>query len=180
MTPLILLDRDGIINHDSPFYVKGVDELVLIPESVHAIARLTATGYQIGVATNQSGVSRGLYTETELLAMHQKMKDVITAAGGRIDAVRYCIHLPEQNCSCRKPQPGMLHALAAYFKHSLAGVPFVGDRVSDILAARAAGATPIMVLSAMTERGELKKYPEVPIYHSLAQYVDELLASEAL
>lgn len=175
MTRIILLDRDGVINQDSLDYIKNVDEFILIPESVNAIARLTKAGYTIGIATNQSGVSRGLYSEQELAAIHQKLIDEVHRAGGRIDAIEYCIHLPEEQCTCRKPQPGMLLTLANKFNCSLEQVSFVGDRISDIQAARAAGATPIMVLSSMTERSRLQTYPEVPVFNSLAQYVDQLL-----
>lgn len=175
MTKFILLDRDGVINQDSLDYIKTVDEFNFIPGSVKAIAKLTAAGYTIGVATNQSGVSRGLYTEDELLAIHHKMIVNLQQAGGRIDAIEYCVHLPRELCTCRKPQPGMLLALAKKFNCSLRGVPFVGDRVSDIQAALSAGAEPIMVLSSMTDRVGLKEYPEVPVFHSLEDYVVQLL-----
>lgn len=175
MNRLILLDRDGVINQDSLDYIKSPEEFNVIPENINAISKLSAAGYQIGVATNQSGVSRGLYTKDQLENIHRKMLSVISEAGGHIDKIEYCIHLPEEACLCRKPQPGMLLALAKHFNCSLKGVPFVGDRVSDIQAAYAAGAEPIMILSSMTDLEGLKHYPEVPVYHSLAQYVDELL-----
>ncbi len=175
MTRLILLDRDGVVNQDSLHYIKNVDEFILIPESVEAIVRLKKAGYKIGIATNQSGVSRGLYTETELNAIHEKMIQSVQKAGGQIDAIEYCIHLPEEGCLCRKPQPGMLYALAKRFDCSLKHVPFVGDRVSDIQTALAVGADPVMVLSTMTDLVSLKAYPEVPVFHSLAEYVDQLL-----
>lgn len=175
MTKIILLDRDGVINSDSLDYIKGVSEFILLPESIEAIVKLSAAGYKIGIATNQSGVSRGLYTEQELQAIHQKMLAAVQEAGGSIDAIEYCIHLPREHCSCRKPQPGMLLALAKRFNCSLTGVPFVGDRVSDIQAALAAGASPVLVLSTMTDREELKAYPNVPVFESLSQYVNQLL-----
>ncbi|BCA96176.1 D,D-heptose 1,7-bisphosphate phosphatase [Legionella antarctica] len=175
MTRLILLDRDGVVNQDSLQYIKNVDEFILIPESVEAIVRLNRAGYKIGIATNQSGVSRGLYTEKELNAIHEKMVQAVQKSGGHIDAIEYCIHLPEEGCLCRKPQPGMLYALAKRLNCSLKHTPFVGDRVSDIQAALAVGANPIMVLSTMTDRSILKAYPEVPVFHSLAEYVDKLL-----
>lgn len=177
MTRLIVLDRDGIINQDSLCYIKSPDEFVLIPGSVESIARLTASGYKIAVATNQSGVSRGLYTEDVLAAIHQKMIHAVIASGGAIDAIQYCIHLPSEQCYCRKPNPGMLLSIAKKFNCSLNNVPFVGDRISDIEAAYAAGANPIMVLSSMTDLIGLKKHPEVPVFNSLAEYVDQLLLS---
>ncbi|AAU27917.1 TPA: D-glycero-beta-D-manno-heptose 1,7-bisphosphate 7-phosphatase [Legionella pneumophila] len=175
MNRIILLDRDGVINTDSINYIKNVDELIIIPDSIIAIARLSAAGYKIGVATNQSGVSRGLYSEDDLSAIHCKLREVLAEAGGQIDALEYCIHLPEDNCFCRKPQPGMLKALAEKLNCSLDSVPFVGDRVSDIQAALAVGAQPIIVLSNMTDMSELAQYPKVPIYNSLLQYVNQLL-----
>ncbi len=177
MTKVILLDRDGVINYDSLHYIKSEEEFILIPESVEAIARLTKAGYTIGVATNQSGVSRGLYSEEALLAIHQKMMRAIENAGGTIKAIDYCIHLPEMNCSCRKPQPGMLHALAQKLQCSLKNVLFVGDRISDIQVAHAVGAYPVMILSSMTDHLHLKSFSEVPIYDSLAAFVDFLLTN---
>ena len=176
MTKLIILDRDGIINQDSLHYIKSPDEYILIPTSVHAIARLNAAGYRVAVATNQSGVSRGFYNEATLALIHEKMLTGVRDAGGCIDAVEYCTHMPDSGCPCRKPNPGMLISLAKRFNCSLDHVPFVGDRVSDIQAAEAAGAIPIMVLSSMTNKEALTAYPYVPVYDSLADYVDELLA----
>ncbi len=178
MTRLILLDRDGIINHDSLHYIKSVDEFILIPGSVEAIARLTRAGYKIGVATNQSGVTRGLYTEETLQAIHNKMLSLVQKAGGQIDAIEYCLHHPRDRCLCRKPHPAMLFSLAQRLNCSLQHVPFVGDRVSDIQAGLAAGAEPVMVLSSMTDLIGLKAYPHVPIFHSLAEYVDQLLSQQ--
>ncbi|KTD48648.1 D,D-heptose 1,7-bisphosphate phosphatase [Legionella rubrilucens] len=176
MKKCIILDRDGIINQDSLHYIKSVNEFIPIPESLKAIARLTRAGYQIGVATNQSGVSRGYYSEEELLAIHAKMLAAVREAGGDIMAIEYCIHLPDSGCDCRKPQPGMLLKLADHFQCTPENLLFVGDRVSDIQAAQAVGATPIMVLSPMTDRALLMQYPEVPVYLSLAAFVDEFLA----
>ena len=180
MKKVILLDRDGVINKDSLEYVKSVDEFFLIPGSAQAIARLTKAGYTIGVATNQSGVSRGLYSEVDLLAMHRKMMDTVNEAGGRIDAIEYCIHLPEQQCLCRKPAPGMLFALAKKLDCSLTNVFFVGDRITDIQAALAAGATPAVVRSSMTDSNGLNLYPNVPVFNSLAVFVDHFLSLKNL
>jgi len=101
----------------------------------------------------------------------------VLAAGGEIAKIEYCIHMPDAGCFCRKPQPGMLLTIANHFNRTLSDVPFVGDRVSDIQAAYAAGAQPIIVLSPMTDRVGLAAYPEVPVFNSLAQYVDSLLSS---
>ena len=172
---LILLDRDGVINRDSLHYIKSVDELIFIPGSIEAIARLTAAGYTIGLATNQSGVSRGHYSEETLSEIHSKLLKHVRAAGGDIHSIVYCKHLPDEGCECRKPQPGMLLQLAEQFQCKLDNTLFIGDRISDIQAAYAAGAKPILVLSSMTDREGLKAYPEVPVFPSLKDSVDQIL-----
>ncbi|MBA2709277.1 MAG: D-glycero-beta-D-manno-heptose 1,7-bisphosphate 7-phosphatase [Tatlockia sp.] len=178
MEKLIFLDRDGVINQDSLHYIKTVDEFVPITGSIEAIARLTQAGYLIGVATNQSGISRGYYSEQELAAIHNKMQELVNAAGGEIGLIEYCKHMPDSGCFCRKPQPGMLLSLGKRLGYPLTDVPFVGDRVSDIQAAEAAGAKPVLVLSPMTDRVGLQDYLHVPVFNSLSQYVDHLLASK--
>lgn len=172
---LIILDRDGVINQDSLHYIKSPEEFILIPGSCEAIARLTAAGYCIAVATNQSGIARGYYDEQQLTAIHDKMMKSVQAAGGHIDFVRYCPHLPDAGCACRKPQPGMLLDIAKHFNCSLEGIPFIGDRVSDIQVAESTGAIPFIILSSMTDREALKAYPHVPVFDSLAHCVNVLL-----
>lgn len=175
MTKIILLDRDGVINQDSLHYIKSVEEFIFLPGSLEAIARLTAAGYQIGIATNQSGIARGYYDEQELAAIHEKMLQGIRSVGGDIAAIEYCAHMPDSGCFCRKPKPGMLHTLAKRLGGALAEVVFIGDRVSDIESAQAAGAKPMVVLSPMTDRVALLAYPHVPVFNSLALCVDQLL-----
>lgn len=177
---LIILDRDGVINQDSIHYIKSPDECLLLPGSCEAIARLTAAGYRVAVATNQSGIARGYYNVAQLTAIHEKILTSVQEAGGCIDFITYCPHMPDSGCACRKPHPGMLLTIAKHFNCSLTDVPFVGDRVSDIAAAEAAGALPIMVLSPMTDRVCLASYPHVPIFTSLEQYVNELLAEQCI
>lgn len=177
MKPLIILDRDGIINQDSLHYIKSPDEFILLPGSMEAIARLTAAHFSIAIATNQSGISRGLYSEAQLAAIHDKLLSSVYAAGGNIDWIIHCPHLPTAGCDCRKPKPGMLLAIARHFHCSLSGVPFIGDRVSDIQAAEAAGAVPMMVLSPMTDRVGLTAFPHVPVFSSLAHCVEQILLS---
>lgn len=172
MKKLIILDRDGVINYDSLHYIKSPDEFILLPGSCEAIARLTAAGYYVAVATNQSGVARGYYNEEQLEAINEKMMSCVRAAGGHIDFISYCPHMPDAGCACRKPQPGMLLAIAAHFNCALKNVFFIGDRLSDIQAAQAAGATPLMILSTMTDKDSLAAYPFVPVFDSLAQCVD--------
>ncbi|WP_347251516.1 D-glycero-beta-D-manno-heptose 1,7-bisphosphate 7-phosphatase [Legionella sp.] len=175
MSKVILLDRDGVINQDSPNYIRSASEFIFLPGSVEAIARLTKAGYRIGIATNQSGLARGYYGVQELRAIHEKMLYHVRAAGGEIDAIEYCHHLPTDGCLCRKPNPGMLHALARQFDCTLNKVSFVGDKISDIEAAKAAGAMPVLVLSQMSGDAILQKYSQIPVFNSLLQYVHYLL-----
>lgn len=143
---LIILDRDGVINEDSDEYIKNTEEWLPIAGSLEAIAHFNHAGYNVAVATNQSGIARGLYDVETLHDMHEKMSSMLDAIGGRIDAVFYCPHLPATHCACRKPKPGMLLEIAKRFKYdSLDGVYFVGDTYRDVEAARAAGATPVLV-----------------------------------
>lgn len=144
---LIILDRDGVINHDSAQYIKSPEEWKPIPGSLEAIARLNQWGYRIVVATNQSGVGRGLFDMDTLNAIHEKMMKATAQAGGRIDAVFFCTHTDADQCDCRKPRPGMLNEIAARYNVSLAGVPVVGDSLRDLRAADAVGAQPILVLT---------------------------------
>lgn len=173
----LILDRDGVINYDSNAYIKSPEEWRDIPGSLEAIARLTRAGYRIGIASNQSGIARGYYSESMLAAIHQKMMLGVEAIGGRIDKIVYCPHLPDAGCDCRKPKPGMLYEIAQFFGQSVVGVPFIGDRKTDVLAARACGAQPILVNSPMTMEDEAD-LTDVPSYTSLAMAVDILLSTQ--
>ena len=144
---LVILDRDGVINTDSEHYIKTPEEWTPIPGSLEAIARLTQAGFRVVVATNQSGVGRGLFDMATLNAMHDKMHKAVNQLGGRIDAVFFCPHAQDAGCACRKPQPGMLLEIAARFNLALKGVPVIGDSLRDLQAASAAGARPILVLT---------------------------------
>jgi D-glycero-D-manno-heptose 1,7-bisphosphate phosphatase len=144
---LIILDRDGVINHDSAQFIKSPEEWKPIRGSLEAIAKLNQWGYRVVVATNQSGVGRGLFDMDTLSAIHEKMMKAVAQAGGRIDAVFFCTHTDADQCDCRKPKPGMLAEIAARYNVPLAGVPVVGDSLRDLLAAVAAGAQPILVLT---------------------------------
>ena len=133
---LVILDRDGVINFDSDAYIKRPEEWKAIPGSLEAIALLTQAGYHVAVATNQAGVGRGLFEMATLNAIHDKMHRAVGLAGGRIDAVFYCPHAQEADCSCRKPKPGLLTRAPHY---DLSRSVIVGDRWRDIEAGRAAG-----------------------------------------
>lgn len=144
---LIILDRDGVINYDSDAYIKGPDEWRPIPGSLKAIARLTKAGYRIAVATNQSGVGRGLFDLATLAQIHAKMHQAVAEAGGRIDAVFFCPHTADSACGCRKPKPGMLLEILKRFECEPSAVTTVGDSLRDLQAASAAGCRPVLVLS---------------------------------
>ena len=144
---LIILDRDGVINHDSDLYIKSPAEWKAISGSLEAIAKLTQAGFRVVVATNQSGVARGLFDMDTLNAMHDKMRCAAEAAGGRIDAVFYCPHIADANCDCRKPKAGMFTRIASCFNVDITGLFSVGDSLRDLQAASSAGMRPILVLT---------------------------------
>lgn len=144
---LIILDRDGVINQDSDQFIKNPEEWKPIPGSLDAIARLNHAGYRVVVASNQSGIGRGLFDMGALNAINDKMYRALAQVGGRIDALFYCPHAAEADCDCRKPKPGMFLDIAQRFNVDLAGVPSVGDSLRDLQAAAAAGAQPMLVLT---------------------------------
>ncbi len=144
---LIILDRDGVINFDSDQFIKNPEEWKPIPGSLEAIARLSQADYRVVVATNQSGIGRGLFDMPTLNAIHDKMNKACALAGGRIDAVFFCPHTNDANCSCRKPKSGMLEEIATRYGVSLKGVPAVGDSLRDLQAAAKVGAQPMLVLT---------------------------------
>ena len=144
---LVILDRDGVINHDSPAFIKSPDEWVPIPGSLEAIARLNQAGCHVVLATNQSGVGRGLLDIATLCAIHDKMHLALAKVGARVDAVFYCPHGQDAGCACRKPRPGMLEDIAHRFNIDRTDVPCVGDALRDLQAADAVGALPLLVLT---------------------------------
>jgi len=173
---LVILDRDGVINHDSDAYIKSPDEWKPIAGSLEAIAKLTQSGFRVVVATNQSGIGRGLFDMASLNAIHDKMHRAVAQAGGRIDAVFYCPHAQEANCNCRKPKPGLLEEIGRRFNTSLKDVPCIGDALRDLEAATAVGAQPILVLTGKgkeTERGTLPA--DTLVYANLAEAVKSLV-----
>lgn len=142
---LIILDRDGVINHDSDAYIKSADEWRPLPGSLDAIARLTHVGYRIAVATNQAGVARGLFDLATLGAIHTKMHQAVVEAGGRIDAIFFCPHGPQADCQCRKPKPGMVLEILRRFHGVAEQTYLVGDTLRDLHAASSAGVKPVLV-----------------------------------
>lgn len=146
-TKLIVLDRDGVINHDSDAFIKTAAEWRPINGSLEAIALLSQHGFTVAVASNQSGIGRGLLDRGALHSIHRKMRLAVRAAGGSIDCIVYCPHLPNDGCDCRKPAPGLLLRLGRRYGISMRGVPVIGDSGRDLAAARAVGARPVLVLS---------------------------------
>ena len=148
---LAILDRDGVINYDSDFYIKSPAEWQPIPGSIDAIARLNQNGFRVAVATNQSGIGRGLFDMATLNAINDKMMEMVFRHGGRIDALFFCPHTAVEECNCRKPRTGMFEEIAARFHTDLKGLPVVGDSLKDLQAAEAVGAQPILVLTGKGE-----------------------------
>ncbi|MFZ1829214.1 MAG: D-glycero-beta-D-manno-heptose 1,7-bisphosphate 7-phosphatase [Candidatus Competibacteraceae bacterium] len=175
---LIILDRDGVINEDSDTFIKSPDEWVPIPGSLEAVARLSHAGYRVVIATNQSGISRGLFNLETLNLVHKKMYRMAQEVGGLIDAVFFCPDVDEAN-PYRKPNPGMLLEISRRLKCSLQGVPVVGDSVRDIRAARAANARPLLVRTgkgATTLQRDAEICANVPVFDDLAAAADHLIA----
>ncbi len=148
MSPrLVILDRDGVINHDSDEFVKTPAEWLPINGSIEAIARLSSAGFTVAVATNQSGIGRKLLDKPALNAMHDKLRALVKDAGGDLDRIVYCPHHPDAGCECRKPAPGLYKQLSRHYGVPLDGVPIVGDSERDLEAARGVNARPILVLT---------------------------------
>lgn len=173
---LVILDRDGTINRDSDDFIKSPAEWQPIPGSLEAIARLIQADYRVVVATNQSGIGRGLFDTRALFAIHDKLQRALGQVGGRIDAFFFCPHKADENCRCRKPQPGMLLEVGRRFNVSLEDVFMVGDSRKDLEAAAAAGARPVLVLTghgAKTEKaGNLPR--GTAVYADLAAFARQL------
>lgn len=177
---LVILDRDGVINHDSDAYVKSPDEWIPIPGSLDAIARLHQEGYKVVVATNQSGIARKLFTMDTLNRIHQKMIEAVRHKGGEIDGIFFCPHGPADNCNCRKPRAGLYKEIAERMKANIAGVYSVGDTARDLVAARAAQALPVLVRTGKGER-TLQKGQDLegaPVFADLAAFADALLQGQ--
>jgi D-glycero-D-manno-heptose 1,7-bisphosphate phosphatase len=173
---LVMIDRDGVINEDSDEFIKSVTEWRPIRGSLEAIAALHRGGFSVAVVTNQSGVGRGLYTEATLAKIHAHMRERVRAAGGELAGVYYCPHLPEAGCDCRKPRPGMFRALERELHVSVVGAPYIGDRLSDVDAAEAVGARPILVRTgtgAATEAALGAR--RIPVFDDLAAAARSLL-----
>lgn len=177
---LIILDRDGVINEDSDNYIKSVDEFIPLPGSIDAMVKLSRAGYQIAIATNQSGIARGMYDVHTLNMMHEKLQRTLAAQGGVVDGIFYCPHGPDDQCECRKPKPGMLRDIQQRFAVDLSDVYVVGDSLRDLQAAQAVGAKPVLVKTGKGERTIAKNegLAGIPVFDDLAAFVDQLLKEE--
>ncbi len=175
---LVILDRDGVINRDSAEFVKNCDEWVPLPGSIEAIARLSEAGFTIAVASNQSGIARGLFDRNALDAMHSKLITLVEMAGGRIAHIEICPHGPDDGCDCRKPKPGLFKKTSAALGKSMEGVPAVGDSRRDLEAAVAAGARPILVRTGNGTKTEgllADDLGSVDVYDDLAAVATALI-----
>ena len=178
---LIILDMDGVINQDSDDYIKTEQEWQAIPGSLQAIARLNHSGYHTVIATNQSGLARGKLTLKDLNRIHRKMHTHLAQYGGVVDAIFFCPHGPDEGCACRKPEPGLLKEIERRLHTPLSGAPVIGDRLSDIRAAQAVGASPILV---RTGKGQ-KQLDEglipdgIPVYDDLSGATIALLSGKS-
>ncbi|MGP9765136.1 D-glycero-beta-D-manno-heptose 1,7-bisphosphate 7-phosphatase [Halomonas sp. AOP13-D3-9] len=175
---LVILDRDGVINHDSDNYIKSLDEWVPYPTSITAIANLTRAGYSVAVATNQSGIARGYYSEATLHAMHDHLKALVEAEGGRIAHIAFCPHGPDDKCQCRKPLPGMLLQIQqALGLEDLTGSWMVGDSLRDLQAGEAIGCKTALVRTGKGLKTEQKGtgLEKAEIFDDLAQFVEWLM-----
>lgn len=178
---LVILDRDGVLNKESSAFVKSTAEWQPLPGSMEALGLLTASGYTTAVATNQSGIARGLFDRKALQAMHRKLRRLAARHGGKVDRIVYCPHGPDDACDCRKPLPGLLLRLARHYGVDLRGVPVVGDSLRDLDAAVAAGATPVLLLTgngAQTRAKLAKLGRTVETYDNLLTFVRSLVGRQ--
>jgi D-glycero-D-manno-heptose 1,7-bisphosphate phosphatase len=180
---LVILDRNGSINLHRDDFVKTDAEWTALPRSLEAIARLNHEGWHVVIASNQSGLGRGLFDVASLNAMHAKMHKMLAAVGGRVDAIFYCPHSPDEDCECRKPKPGLFHQIGERYGVDLAQVPTAGDSLRDVLAGAAAGCEPHLLLTGMGAacRGAPLP-PDYPpgtrVHEDLAAFVDFLIERE--
>lgn len=181
---LCILDRDGTINEDSLEYIKSPSEWEPLPGALEAIARLNHAGWHVVVASNQSGLGRGLFDVGALNAMHAKLHAMLAAVGGRVDAIFYCPHAPDEKCRCRKPEPGLFEQIGERYGMDLTGVPTAGDTARDLMAGAAVGCIPHLVLTGKGAAYKGRSLPETfpkdtRVHADLAAFVDFVLAQEA-
>jgi D-glycero-D-manno-heptose 1,7-bisphosphate phosphatase len=173
---LIILDRDGVINIESEKFIKSPEEWLPIPGSLEAIAQLNQAGFTVAVATNQSGIGRGLFTEQTLQQIHAKMQKSLEKIHGHIDTIFYCPHLPTDDCECRKPKTGLFQQIAAHYNIALTKIPAVGDSLRDLQAAQAVGCQAILVRTGNGEKvlQQENLLTNVIVYKNLAEVAVDL------
>ncbi|MDM7857650.1 D-glycero-beta-D-manno-heptose 1,7-bisphosphate 7-phosphatase [Thiopseudomonas acetoxidans] len=173
---LIILDRDGVINHDSDDYIKTPAEWIPIDGSIEAIARLYNSGWTVAVATNQSGLARGYYDSATLDAMHDKLRALLAEHHAKIGFIAYCPHGPEDDCQCRKPKAGLLEQISQHYQQPLTGAWFVGDSLRDLQAAMSVQAVPVLVKTGKGAQTAQQQLPEgTLVFQNLAEAVESLL-----
>lgn len=181
---LVILDRDGVINEDSDEYVKSLEEWHPLPGSIDAIARLSRNGFTVAVATNQSGLGRGLFELDDLEAMHEHLNELVQEAGGELAGIFYCPHTPEDRCECRKPKPGLIDAIERELGEPARGAWLIGDSSRDLEAGLARGCVPVLVLTGKgaATHAKLAQDPawrDLRVYDDLAAAADALLGASA-
>ncbi len=172
---IVILDRDGVINEDSTEHVRSTEDWKPIDGSIEAIALLKQKHLRVFVATNQSGIARGLFDENQLEAIHNRMREVVETAGGAIEGIVYCPHDESDKCDCRKPRPGLLRQIEHLTGESIKGCPFVGDSLRDIEAARAGGCEPILVMTGNGAKTQEAVSDSVRIFKNLSEFAQNLL-----
>jgi len=184
-TKLVILGRDGILNEFREGHVTAPEEWVPVDGALEAVARINHAGWHVVVATNQSGIGRGMIDMSAVNAVHARMLQMLQAQGGRIDAVFFCPHTPEDQCDCRKPLPGMMKDIALRYGIHLAGVPMVGDTLRDLQAAQTAGCEPHLVLTGRaaglddaTLQRYLEQVPAATVHEDLQHFADHLMRRE--
>ena len=182
MTKLVILDRDGVINEDSDNYIRSAREWIEIPGSIEAIARLSLAGYKVVVATNQSGLARGFFTDETLDAMHTKLLNLVQAQGGKIDGIYVCPHGPKDDCRCRKPRTGLIEQIFSRFDAHRSDTWLVGDSLRDLQAGIDSGCKAALVLTGKGRKTRDKltesctDIKDVPVYNNLNCFVEALLS----
>lgn len=186
MTKLIVLDRDGVINEDSDEYIKSPEEYIPVPGSLEAIAQLNKSGYTVVVASNQSGLARGYFSEETLAQMHDKLTTLLAEKGGKIDGIYYCPHAPDDDCDCRKPKPGLLRRILNDYPVDPGKVILIGDSLKDLQVARVVNMIPMLVRTGKGSKTEMnlkndrqiaEQFADVKVFDNLQQAVDEILAN---
>lgn len=179
---LVILDRDGVINYDSDDFIKSPDEWTPIPGSLEAIARLNRDGHRVVIASNQSGIARGLFDLDTLSRIHNKMLQAVRHKGGEIDGIFFCPHGPDDGCRCRKPRPGLFEDIAERTKVNLSWAYAVGDSERDIIAARDVMTQPILVKTGKGRQTfkTSEHVRDVPVFDDLATFVDALLGGDII